>query len=55
MKKPKEDPNKNTVAAPRNADGSVKKWIEGMAACKYCGEKHLHRDCTSEKAQEAAK
>jgi hypothetical protein len=41
MKKPKEDPNKNTVAAPRNADGSVKKWIEGMAACKYCGEKHL--------------
>ena len=42
----------NAVKAPRNADGSVKEWVEGMALCRGCkgkhpadGGKHLNRNC----------
>ncbi len=48
-----EDPDKDKITIPRNADGSVKEWIEGMQPCKYCNGKHLHRDCTSEAAKKA--
>ena len=33
------------LEAPRDADGAVLRWIEGMPLCK-CGGKHLYRDCT---------
>lgn len=57
------DPTKNQrpggptgggVRVPRNKDGSVKKWIEGMDKCRYCGGKHLHRECNSKAAKDAA-
>ena len=51
-KTPDKDKDKTVVTAPRNADGSVKEWISGMAKCKYCDGGHLHRDCTSDKAKE---
>ena len=46
------DPKKDGLA--RDADtGRVTAWSEGMQDCRYCGGKHLHRLCTSEKAKEA--
>jgi len=31
------------VKVPRNEDGRIKHWVDGMAKCK-CGGKHLYRD-----------
>lgn len=42
------------VHVPRNPDNSVARWVSGMQACRYCGANHLHRDCKSDKAKEAA-
>ena len=35
----------NGVKVPRDKDGRVTKWIQGMANCKYCNGPHLNRDC----------
>ena len=37
--------NDKKVNVPRNKDGKVLRWVEGMDSCK-CGGKHLYRDCT---------
>ena len=29
---------------PRDEDGRILRWVEGMDKCK-CGGKHLYRDC----------
>lgn len=54
------DPKKNKkekkprVEWPKNADGSIASWVEGMGGCKFCDGKHLHRECTSAAAKAAA-
>ena len=39
------DKDKKKVKPPRDSEGNVTKWIEGMEGCNTCGGKHLHRDC----------
>ena len=35
----------NGSKVPRDKDGRVTKWIQGMADCKFCSGQHLNRDC----------
>ena len=43
--KDKDKDKDKKVNVPRNKDGKVLRWVDGMGPCK-CGENHLYRDCT---------
>ena len=47
-KKPGTPKEPEKVKPPRDEDGRITHWVEGMDPCK-CGGKHLYRDCDKDK------
>lgn len=41
------------VKVPRDSDGKILRWVEGMGPCK-CGGNHLYRDCPDNNKEEKA-
>ena len=41
-------PDPGKVKPPRDEDGRITHWVEGMDKCS-CGGKHLYRDCDKDK------
>jgi len=38
------------VTVPRDKEGKILRWVDGMALCK-CGGKHLYRDCDQKESE----